>query len=114
MLLRFLTRTLSAALLVGLLSCGSPASREKADAVPETVLQSLEGNYSMKIQAPDGVQYQVARITVYGPVLYAFTLGENASVESAELGKGAVTYTESIKKTTIRFEKEDFLCELSK
>lgn len=127
MLLRFLIRTLSAALLVGLLSCGSPASREKADAVPETVLQSLEGNYSMKIQAPDGVhystavvkelargQYQVARITVYGPVLYAFTLGENASVESAELGKGAVTYTESIKKTTIRFEKEDFLCELSK
>ncbi len=127
MLSRFLIRTLSAAFLAGLLSCGGPASREKADSVPEAVLQSLEGNYSMKIQAPDGLhystavvkelakgQYQVARITVYGPVLYAFSLREDATVESAELGKGAVSYTPSIKKTTIRFEKEGFLCELSK
>ena len=59
-------------------------------------------------------QYQIARITVYGPVNYGFTLEGNTSVRSAELGSGSGSYTSAIKKTTIRFQKEDFICELSK
>lgn len=117
----------ASALTAFFLSCGSPASQGAQEAVPQTVLQALEGNYSMKMQDPDGIhystavvkelakgQYQVARITVYGPVLYGFTLKDNAAVESAELGEGAVSYTPSIKKTTIRFQKDEILCELSK
>ena len=106
-------------LSLGLLSCGSGQSTSSTVPSPE-VLQSLPGNYSMKIQL-DGQthystavvsqvavgQYQIARITVYGPVRYGFTLGPDATVQSQELGEGCITYQLHIKKTTIRFEKED-------
>ena len=116
------------AVLTGLCACGGPSS---APSVPElageTVLQDLPGNYSMKVTSAGEVhystaivrhvvatQYQIARITVYGPVMYGFTLKPDATVVSEELGKGMVTWQEAIQKLTIRFEREDFVCELSR
>jgi hypothetical protein len=108
-------------------SCGGPsASSGTEETVPSSVLLSLEGNYSMKLTDQQGThystavvkelashQFQIARITVYGPVYYGFTL-DGTSVSSAELGSGDISYKESIKKTTIRFQKQEFICELSK
>ena len=115
-----------AALATALTACGSRNPNEAVEANAE-VLQDLPGNYTLKSTLDGNVrystavvseiakgEYQISRITVYGPVLYAFKLGEQASVESAELGSGAVTYQPALKKTTIRFEKGDSLCELSK
>jgi hypothetical protein len=118
---------ISAALSVLLLSCGGPSNSPAGEeSVPSAVLQALEGNYSMKLTDPTGThystavvkelasgQFQIARITVYGPVYYGFTL-DGTSVNSAELGSGDISYKESIKKTTIRFQKQEFICELSK
>ena len=113
------------ALAIGLTACYS-SNNQPIEATPK-VLEDLPGNYTFKTTVDDSVryataviaqvaegQYQITRFTVYGPVLYGFTLGEHASVESAELGSGAVTYQPGIKKTTIRFEKGGSLCELSK
>ena len=112
------------AILLG--SCGGPSGSSAEEAVPLSVLHSLEGNYTMKLTDPEGThystavvkelaskQFQVARITVYGPVYYGFTL-DGTSVSSAELGSGAITYKSAIKKTTIRFQKQEFICELSR
>ena len=91
------------------------------------MLSNLPGNYAMKVTSAGEVhystaivrhvvatQYQIARITVYGPVMYGFTLRPDATVVSEELGKGSVTWQETLKKLTIRFEREDFVCELSR
>ena len=114
------------ALSILLCSCGGPSAASGEDAVPSSVLHSLEGNYTMKLTDPDGThystavvkelasrQFQVARITVYGPVYYGFTL-DGTSVSSAELGSGEVTYKANIKKTSISFQKQEFTCELSR
>ena len=88
---------------------------------------NLEGSYSMKFTS-DGEtryatasvkkiaerQYQIARVTVYGPTVYTFTVAEDGSVSSDELGNGTVSYRSDLKLTTIRFEKTNFLCELSR
>lgn len=113
-------------LALGLTACGGRNNNQPIEAAPR-ILEDLPGNYTLKTTVDDSVrystalvtqiaegQYQISRITVYGPVLYNFTLGEHATVESAELGSGAVTYQPNIKKTTIRFEKGGSLCELSK
>ena len=94
---------------------------------PASVLETLPGNYTLKTTVDDSVrystatvkqiaegEYQISRVTVYGPVIYGFKLGEHAVVSSEELGNGAVYYTPGIKKTTISFEKGGLLCELSK
>lgn len=94
---------------------------------PASVLEALPGNYTLKTTVDDSVrystatvkqiaegEYQISRVTVYGPVIYGFKLGEHAVVSSEELGNGAVYYTPGIKKTTISFEKGGSLCELSK
>ena len=112
-----------AALMAG---CYGRGNNEPIEAAPK-ILEDLPGSYTLKNTVDDNVrystatvtqvaqgQYQITRVTVYGPVLYSFTLGEHASVESAELGSGTVTYQPGIKKTTIRFEKRGQLCELSK
>ena len=117
---------LLAALGALLCSCGGPSASSEEEAVPSSVLHSLEGNYTMKTTDPSGTRYstavikdlgskqfQIARITVYGPVYYGFTL-DGTSVNSAELGSGAVTYKANIKKTTISFQKQEFTCELSR
>lgn len=88
---------------------------------------NLEGSYSMKFTAAGETryataavkkvgekQYQIARATVYGPTVYTFTLSEDGSVSSEELGNGSITYRSDLKLTTIRFEKPDFLCELTR
>lgn len=88
---------------------------------------NLEGSYSMKFTS-DGEtryatasvkkiaerQYQIARVTVYGPTVYSFTVTEDGTVSSEELGTGTVSYRSDLKLTTIRFEKTNFLCELSR
>lgn len=94
---------------------------------PAHVLQELPGNYTLKTTAGDSTrystavvteiaqgEYQISRVTVYGPVLYGFKLGEHAVVASEELGEGSVTYIPALKKTTISFEKGGSVCELSK
>lgn len=117
---------LSAALVLLLAGC-APKNKNLPIEAPASVLEDLPGNYTLKTTVDDSVrystavvsqiaagEYQISRITVYGPVLYGFKLGEHAVVESEELGSGAVTYTPAIKKTTISFEKGGSLCELSK
>ena len=88
---------------------------------------NLEGSYSMKFTS-DGEtryatasvkkvaerQYQIARVTVYGPTVYSFTVAEDGTVDSEELGTGTISYRSDLKLTTIRFEKTNFLCELSR
>ena len=88
---------------------------------------NLEGSYSMKFTS-DGEtryatasvkkvaerQYQIARVTVYGPTVYSFTVAEDGTVASEELGTGTISYRSDLKLTTIRFEKTNFLCELSR
>ena len=59
-------------------------------------------------------QYQIARVTVYGPTVYSFTIAEDGTVSSDELGSGSISYRSDLKLTTIRFEKTNFLCELSR
>ena len=118
---------LISALLLGMLACG-PRKTAESLVPPPQVLSEIPGNFTMKMtldgesrystavvkELPDG-QYQIARITVYGPVLYHFNLGPDASVSSAELGKGAVSYQKNIRKLTIRFENEGgAICELSR
>lgn len=115
-----------AALSVLLAGCSNRNNNLPIEASAK-VLEDLPGNYTLKTTADDSVrystavvteiakgEYQISRVTVYGPVLYSFKLGEHAVVESEELGSGAVTYQPGIKKTTIRFEKGGSLCELSK
>ena len=88
---------------------------------------NLEGSYSMKFTSAGETryatasvkkiaerQYQIARVTVYGPAVYTFTVAEDGTVKSDELGEGNITYRSDLKLTTIRFEKTDFLCELSR
>lgn len=117
---------LSAVLVLLLAGC-APKNKNLPIEAPASVLEDLPGNYTLKTTVDDSVrystavvtqiaagEYQISRITVYGPVLYGFKLGEHAVVESEELGSGAVTYTPAIKKTTISFEKGGSLCELSK
>ena len=86
-----------------------------------------EGNYSMRIVS-DGESvwststvrrmtensYSIVRVTVYGPVHYSFTLSEGNSLFSEELGTGYAAYSPRVGKTTLHFEKENFICELSK
>ena len=43
-----------------------------------------------------------------------FTVAEDGTVSSDELGTGTVSYRSDLKLTTIRFEKTNFLCELSR
>ena len=109
------------------LSCASSVSSQQSTIPTPAMLQALEGNYTLKMVSGEDVRYstavvkeiaagqfQVARITVYGPILYGFTLGANATVSSEELGQGNVTYQPNIKKTTIHFEKGGIICELSR
>jgi hypothetical protein len=117
---------LSAVLVLLLAGC-APKNKNLPIEAPASVLEDLPGNYTLKTTVDDSVrystavvtqiaagEYQISRVTVYGPVLYGFKLGEHAAVQSEELGNGAVTYTPAIKKTTISFEKGGSVCELSK
>ena len=117
---------LTGALLMAL-SCASPASSGQTTIPTPAMLQGLEGNYTLKMVSGEETrystavvkeiaagQYQVARITVYGPILYGFTLGADATVRSEELGQGSITYQPNIKKTTIHFEKGGIVCELTR
>ena len=114
-------------LCVALAGCAG-RSVKQVSAVP--VIQqigSLEGSYSMKFTS-DGEtryatasvkkvserQFQISRVTVYGPTVYSFTVGDDGSVQSDELGTGSISYRSDLKLTTIRFEKPNFLCELTR
>ncbi|MBR1570743.1 MAG: hypothetical protein IJ651_08450 [Bacteroidales bacterium] len=103
-------------------------SAKQVSAVPDIQkIGNLEGSYSMKFTS-DGEtryatasvkkiaerQYEIARVTVYGPAVYLFTVADDGTVSSEELGTGSVSYRSDLKLTTIRFEKTNFLCELSR
>ena len=120
------TRFLFTGLLCLLLSCGGPRAGSGVQDAPPAP-ESLPGNYSMKMvvdgqahystavvkRSLDG-RFQISRITVYRPVNYYFSMDEKARVISDELGVGQATYQSKINKTTILFEKEGALCELSR
>lgn len=123
-------RVFIAAFAVLLLAgCGSRARNGEAGE-DHAFLERLEGNYSMKMEDATRTnystavvsetargQYSIARVTVYGPVYYGFTLTEEDGmvlVNSRELGQGSVSYNPVLDKISIRFEKEEFICELSK
>ena len=109
--------------------CGCAGrSVQRVSVLPDVQkIGNLEGSYSMKFTS-DGEtryatasvkkvaerQYQIARVTVYGPTVYSFTVAEDGTVSSEELGTGTVSYRSDLKLTTIRFEKTNFLCELSR
>ena len=116
---------LAAAVLFG--SCAG-RSVQQVSLLPDVQkIGNLEGSYSMKFTS-DGEtryatasvkkvaerQYQIARVTVYGPTVYTFTVAEDGTVSSDELGSGGISYRSDLKLTTIRFEKTNFLCELSR
>ena len=114
-------------LLGGLLSCGPRTGSSAVTAPPAEVLQQLSGNYTMKMVVADETRYstavvkelgnrqfQVARITVYGPVYSVFTLGPDASLASEQLGQGSVSWQPHIQKLTLHFEKGTSVCELSR
>lgn len=119
------TRKLLTGLVLLLLSCGPRTGSATAEAPLSA--ESIPGNYSMKMvvdgqthystavvkRIPDG-RFQIARITVYGPVNYHFSMDQNSLVVSEELGSGKASYQSQLNKTTIRFEKEGALCELSR
>ena len=122
--LRLAILTLAFVLLAG--CAGRPV--QQVSVLPDVQkIGSLEGSYSMKFTS-DGEtryatasvkkvaqrQYQISRVTVYGPAVYTFTVAEDGTVTSEELGTGTITYRSDLKLTTIRFEKTNFLCELSR
>ena len=110
------------------LGAGAGRSVQQVSALPDVQkIGNLEGSYSMKFTASGETryatasvkkmaerQYQIARVTVYGPVSYTFVVNEDGTVQSEELGAGTITYRPDLKLTTIRFEKTNFLCELSR
>jgi len=114
--------------VAGWLFMSNRPEKEKAPAAEtETVVPIVEGNYSMKIMSEGESawstatvsrmtedSYSVVRITVYGPVHYSFTVSEGNSLFSEELGTGYAAYSPRVGKTTLHFEKENFVCELSK
>ena len=116
---------LSAAVLFG--SCAGRSVQQVSLRPDVQKIGNLEGSYSMKFTS-DGEtryatasvkkiaerQYQIARVTVYGPTVYTFTVAEDGTVSSDELGAGGISYRSDLKLTTIRFEKTNFLCELSR
>ena len=116
------------ALVLAALSGCAGRSVQQVSALPDVQkIGNLEGSYSMKFTS-DGEtryatasvkkvaerQYQIARVTVYGPTVYSFTVAEDGAVSSEELGSGSVSYRSDLKLTTIRFEKTNFLCELTR
>ena len=112
---------------VVLVSCAGRSAQQVSTLPDIQKIGNLEGSYSMKFTASGETryatasvkklaerQYQITRVTVYGPVVYTFIVNDDGTVKSEELGIGNVTYRSDLKLTTIRFEKTDFLCELSR
>ena len=115
--------------VIGLTLAGCAGrSVKQVSTVPDVQkIGNLEGSSSMKFTS-DGEtryatasvkktatrEYQIVRVTVYGPTVYTFTVTEDGKVSSEELGTGSVSYRPDLKLTTIRFEKSNFLCELSR
>ena len=116
--------TVLCALLAG---CAGRSVRQVSTVPDVQKIGNLEGSYSMKFISEGETRYatasvkkiaerqcQIARVTVYGPAVYTFTVTDDGTVSSEELGAGTVSYRSDLKLTTIRFEKTNFLCELSR
>ncbi len=110
-----------------LAGCAGRSVRQVSTVPDVQKIGNLEGSYSMKFISEGETryatasvkkiaerQYQIARVTVYGPAVYTFTVTDDGKVSSDELGAGTVSYRSDLKLTTIRFEKTNFLCELSR
>lgn len=123
-----LSRLVFSAVLVAVLTGCAGRPVQQVSLLPDVQkIGNLEGSYSMKFTSAGETryatasvkkvadrQYQIARVTVYGPTVYTFTIAEDGSVKSDELGTGSITYRSDLKLTTIRFEKPNFLCELTR
>ena len=114
-------------LCAALAGCAGRSVRQVSSVPDVQKIGNLEGSYSMKFISEGETryatasvkkvaerQYQIARVTVYGPAVYTFTVTDDGTVSSEELGAGTVSYRSDLKLTTIRFEKTNFLCELSR
>ena len=123
-----LSRLVFSAVLVAVLTGCAGRPVQQVSLLPDVQkIGNLEGSYSMTFTSAGETryatasvkkvadrQYQIARVTVYGPTVYTFTIAEDGSVKSDELGTGSITYRSDLKLTTIRFEKPNFLCELTR
>ena len=91
--------------------------------IPETFV----GNYSMRISSGEQKDYRTAVvkeytadsysvevISEYGKLVFSFSVQQDGSVLSPELGTGVVKYKESINKLTIEFTREDGQCVLTR
>ena len=114
-------------LCAALAGCAGRSVRQVSSVPDIQKIGNLEGSYSMKFTSDGETRYatasvkktatrehQIVRVTVYGPTVYTFTVTEDGKVSSEELGTGSVSYRPDLKLTTIRFEKSNFLCELSR
>ena len=97
-------------LCAALAGCAGRSVRQ-VSSVPD--IQKI-GNATASVKKIAERQYQISRVTVYGPAVYTFTVTDDGAVSSEELGAGTVSYRSDLKLTTIRFEKTNFLCELSR
>ena len=126
--MKTLSRLVFSAVLVAVLTGCAGRSVQQVSLLPDVQkIGNLEGSYSMKFTSAGETryatasvkkvaerQYQISRVTVYGPTVYTFTIAEDGTVKSDELGTGSITYRSDLKLTTIRFEKPNFLCELTR
>lgn len=110
------------------------SSRAKAPApAPDAAgdmswLSDLPGNYAMREvsaagdttytsaqfrKLPEG-EYEVIQITVYGPVHYRVRLFDDGTLQGEALGAGFAAYDPALGQYTLRFEKDNTVCELTR
>lgn len=90
-------------------------------------LTGLDGNYAMRQEGPDGTTYtsatfrrlpdgecELVEVTVYGPVHHTVQLFDDGSLLSEDLGAGFAAYDPALGLYTLRFEKEQNVCILTK
>ena len=104
-----------------------PAPAETETVKDLSWLSELEGNYSMRESSGGDVTYssatfrkgseggyEIVQVTVYGPVVYPVQLFEDGALLSEALGAGFAAYDPALGRYTLRFEKDNTVCELSR
>lgn len=72
------------------------------------------GRYTAVVEEYAVDSYRIEVLTEYGKSIYTFKLMPDGTVDSPELGTGAVSYNEDIKKLTIEFLGGSQKCEFSR
>lgn len=105
--------------------------KEAGKAQEEIVVDAPEGrmtgNYDVVFEYADSTvrfsgnikegvtsDFVLTIMSEYAPRVVMLNVEDGGAIASEELGKGKMYYKESIDKTTIRFEKEDYTCVLTK